>query len=170
MADVTIANIVLQKPQSQELASAFREYAMQNAELVAKKELALMGIAINNAAAKGSTSIAYKPSRDFTVLQGEFYNKAVEIINADLLAAEYSWNVTYKNGYAVGFDFNWGEAQAEEPVVDPEPETPAPETPVEPDPDPVVDPDNGDDNGDPDNGDEGGTSEEKGSGEDAGQE
>lgn len=118
MADVTIANIVLQKPQSQELASAFREYAMQNAELVAKKELALMGIAINNAAAKGSTSIAYKPSRDFTVLQGEFYNKAVEIINADLLAAEYSWNVTYKNGYAVGFDFKWGDEDVPTPPAD----------------------------------------------------
>lgn len=107
MADVTIANIVLQRPDSEKLASAFKEYAMQNAELVAKKELALMGIAINNAAAKGSSSIAYKPSRDFTILQGEFYNKAVEIINADLSAAEYRWDVTYKNGYAVAFTFDW---------------------------------------------------------------
>jgi hypothetical protein len=118
MADVTIANIVLQKPQSQELASAFREYALQNAELVAKKELALMGIAINNAAAKGSTSIAYKPSRDFTVLQGEFYNKAVEIINADLRAAEYSWKVTYKNDYAVGFEFSWGDGESSNTPAD----------------------------------------------------
>lgn len=107
MADVTIANIVLQRPDSEKLASAFKEYAMQNAELVAKKELALMGIAINNAAAKGSSSITYKPSRDFTILQGEFYNKAVEIINADLAAAEYRWDVTYKNGYAVAFTFDW---------------------------------------------------------------
>ena len=131
--NITIANIVLRKQNVQDLTSAFKTYALSNAELIAKKELALMGLAINNAAAKGSTSVYYKASRDFTALQGEFYNKAVEIINADLQAAEYAWDVTYKakSNYAVGFTFNWANlAPSDE---EPEPTDPEPT-------DPVVDP------------------------------
>ena len=132
------ATILFTKPETQELANIYQEYALQNAELVAKKELALIGIAINNAAAKGATSINYKASKDFTSLQGTYYNKAVEIMNADFQNAGYSAEATTdRNGYAIAFSFDWSVIDGDVPGGNTNPSAPAAEENWEEIPDPT---------------------------------
>lgn len=137
------ATILFTKPETQELANIYQAYALQNAELVAKKELALIGMAINNAAAKGATSVNYKASKDFTTLQGAYYNKAVEIMDADFQSAGYTAETTVdRNGYAIAFSFDWSVIDGNTPSGgNSDPAAPAEED-WEEIPDPVVEPTN----------------------------
>lgn len=118
--------ILVEKPAVAELATTSANIqntrAMDQAKLAAKTELISMATAIDNAAAAGSNGVTYKFSRNISKLEGVYREAAMEIINADIAAAEYSVKETAK-----GLEITWGE-EAEEGGD--EPSEPADEEPA----------------------------------------
>ena len=88
-------------------ADANEANAMRELDLAAKKELISIAAAVNAAAAKGISEIAYKLSGAITGLTGLNLEYAIGLIEADLTGAEYEFEQRKSGDKVTGYDISW---------------------------------------------------------------
>lgn len=88
-------------------ADANEANAMRELDLAAKKELIGIAAAVNAAAAKGISEIAYKLSGAITGLTGLNLEYAIGLIEADLTGAEYEFEQKKSGDKVTGYDISW---------------------------------------------------------------
>ena len=88
-------------------ADANEANAMRELDLAAKKELIGIAAAVNAAAAKGISEIAYKLSGAITGLTGLNLEYAIGLIEADLTCAEYEFEQKKTGDKVTGYDISW---------------------------------------------------------------
>lgn len=88
-------------------ADANEANAMRELDLAAKKELIGIAAAVNAAAAKGISEIAYKLSGTITGLTGLNLEYAIGLIEADLTGAEYEFEQKKSGDKVTGYDISW---------------------------------------------------------------
>lgn len=88
-------------------ADANEANAMRELDLAAKKELISIAAAVNAAAAKGISEIAYKLSGAITGLTGLNLEYAIGLIEADLTGAEYEFEQKKSGDKVTGYDISW---------------------------------------------------------------
>lgn len=110
-------SILIEKAAVANIASTYAARMLAQAKLAAKKELVSMSTAIDAAAARGSYRLSYRLSGSITRLTDANLEAAMEIIEDEIEAANYTAATEVKNskGVVVGYDFNWG-APDPEPV------------------------------------------------------
>ena len=110
-------SILIEKAAVANIASTYAARMLAQAKLAAKKELVSMSTAIDAAAARGSYKLSYRLSGSITRLTDANLEAAMEIIEDEIEAANYTAATEVKNskGVVVGYDFNWG-APDPEPV------------------------------------------------------
>ena len=106
-----MAIILSERSVALSITKVYKERLMQNAELVAKKELVSLSTAIDSAAQKGQDYLSFKLSSSITKLAGEYKQAAISVIEADIRAAQYTADRVITNGEITGYEISWAEQE-----------------------------------------------------------